>query len=59
MPTVCIPVEDGGVGFDYRLHMAVADKWVEIIQYASLKTFTTSFLLAGIYHLWVDVSFEL
>uniref|UniRef100_A0A2C9V9I4 1,4-alpha-glucan-branching enzyme 1, chloroplastic/amyloplastic n=1 Tax=Manihot esculenta TaxID=3983 RepID=A0A2C9V9I4_MANES len=32
MPTVCIPVEDGGVGFDYRLHMAVADKWVEIIQ---------------------------
>ncbi|CAA6660717.1 unnamed protein product [Spirodela intermedia] len=22
MPTFCIPVQDGGVGFDYRLHMA-------------------------------------
>ncbi|KAI3832718.1 hypothetical protein MKW98_002264 [Papaver atlanticum] len=32
MPTFCIPVKDGGVGFDYRLHMAVADKWIEILQ---------------------------
>ncbi|XP_043699557.1 1,4-alpha-glucan-branching enzyme 1, chloroplastic/amyloplastic-like isoform X2 [Telopea speciosissima] len=32
MPTFCIPVQDGGVGFDYRLHMAVADKWIEVLQ---------------------------
>ncbi|XP_058003419.1 1,4-alpha-glucan-branching enzyme 1, chloroplastic/amyloplastic isoform X2 [Hevea brasiliensis] len=32
MPAFCIPVEDGGVGFDYRLHMAIADKWIEILQ---------------------------
>ncbi|KAF5747820.1 Starch branching enzyme 2.1 isoform 1 [Tripterygium wilfordii] len=32
MPTFGIPVEDGGVGFDYRLHMAVADKWIELLQ---------------------------
>ncbi|XP_058107902.1 1,4-alpha-glucan-branching enzyme 2-2, chloroplastic/amyloplastic isoform X1 [Magnolia sinica] len=32
MPTFCIPVQDGGVGFDYRLHMAVADKWIEILK---------------------------
>ncbi|KAJ6362706.1 hypothetical protein OIU78_002995 [Salix suchowensis] len=32
MPTFCIPVQDGGVGFDYRLHMAVADKWIELLQ---------------------------
>ncbi|PKA62389.1 1,4-alpha-glucan-branching enzyme 2-2, chloroplastic/amyloplastic [Apostasia shenzhenica] len=32
MPTFCIPVEDGGIGFDYRLHMAVPDKWIEILQ---------------------------
>ncbi|KAF8017811.1 hypothetical protein BT93_H2878 [Corymbia citriodora subsp. variegata] len=32
MPTFCIPVEDGGVGFDYRLHMAIADKWIEILK---------------------------
>ncbi|XP_009143587.1 1,4-alpha-glucan-branching enzyme 2-1, chloroplastic/amyloplastic [Brassica rapa] len=32
MPAFCIPVEDGGVGFDYRLHMAVADKWIELLK---------------------------
>ncbi|KAJ6922746.1 hypothetical protein NC652_016408 [Populus alba x Populus x berolinensis] len=32
MPTFCIPVQDGGVGFDYRLHMAIADKWIELLQ---------------------------
>lgn len=31
MPTFCLPVQDGGVGFDYRLHMAVADKWIELL----------------------------
>lgn len=32
MPAFCIPVADGGVGFDYRLHMAIADKWIELLQ---------------------------
>ncbi|XP_039125047.1 LOW QUALITY PROTEIN: 1,4-alpha-glucan-branching enzyme 2-2, chloroplastic/amyloplastic-like [Dioscorea cayenensis subsp. rotundata] len=32
MPAFCIPVKDGGVGFDYRLHMAIADKWIEILK---------------------------
>ncbi|KFK36343.1 hypothetical protein AALP_AA4G110200 [Arabis alpina] len=32
MPAFCIPVQDGGVGFDYRLHMAVADKWIELLK---------------------------
>lgn len=32
MPTFCIPVQDGGVGFDYRLQMAIADKWIEILK---------------------------
>ncbi|CAL9192870.1 1,4-alpha-glucan-branching enzyme 2-2, chloroplastic/amyloplastic-like [Musa acuminata AAA Group] len=32
MPTFCIPVQDGGVGFDYRLHMAIPDKWIEIMK---------------------------
>lgn len=32
MPMFCIPVKDGGVGFDYRLHMAIADKWIEILK---------------------------
>ncbi|KAK2970574.1 hypothetical protein RJ640_030947 [Escallonia rubra] len=32
MPTFGISVKDGGVGFDYRLHMAIADKWIELLK---------------------------
>ncbi|CAL5225794.1 g8569 [Coccomyxa viridis] len=31
MPTFCRPVEEGGIGFDYRLQMAIADKWIELL----------------------------
>ena len=31
MPTLGLPVHWGGVGFDYRLQMAIADKWIEIL----------------------------
>ena len=31
MPTVAVPVQEGGVGFDYRLQMAVADKWIDVL----------------------------
>lgn len=33
MPAFCIPIQDGGIGFDYRLHMAIADKWIELLKY--------------------------
>ena len=29
--TCCRPVEEGGIGFDYRLQMAIADKWIELL----------------------------
>jgi 1,4-alpha-glucan branching enzyme len=32
MPTFCLPTQDGGIGFNYRLHMAVADKWIELLK---------------------------
>jgi 1,4-alpha-glucan branching enzyme len=32
MPTFCRPVHEGGVGFDYRLQMAIADKWIELLK---------------------------
>ncbi|KAL6634238.1 hypothetical protein ACP70R_026909 [Stipagrostis hirtigluma subsp. patula] len=32
MPTFALPLQDGGVGFDYRMHMAVADKWIELLK---------------------------
>lgn len=31
MPGMCIPVKDGGVGFDYRLSMGVPDFWVKTL----------------------------
>lgn len=32
MPALCRPVKEGGVGFDYRLAMAVPDKWIELLK---------------------------
>lgn len=32
MPGICKPVEKGGLGFDYRLAMAVPDKWIQILK---------------------------
>lgn len=32
MPGMCNSVEDGGVGFDYRLGMAVPDFWIEMLE---------------------------
>jgi hypothetical protein len=30
MPAFCRPWHEGGVGFDFRLQMAIADKWIEV-----------------------------
>ncbi|KAL6593505.1 glycoside hydrolase [Neocallimastix californiae] len=32
MPTLCRPVDEGGVGFDYRLAMAIPDMWIKILK---------------------------
>lgn len=32
MPTLCRPVIEGGVGFDYRLSMAVPDMWIKYLK---------------------------
>lgn len=32
MPGMCIPVEDGGIGFDYRLSMGVPDLWIKTLK---------------------------
>jgi len=35
MPGLCRPVAEGGGGFDYRLAMAIPDKWIEILKKCS------------------------
>ncbi len=32
MPTLGRPVWEGGVGFDYRLAMAIPDKWIKMLK---------------------------
>ncbi|MBR0159812.1 MAG: alpha amylase C-terminal domain-containing protein [Oscillospiraceae bacterium] len=31
MPGTCVPVRDGGIGFDYRLAMGLPDMWINLI----------------------------
>ena len=32
MPGLCLPIEDGGIGFDYRLAMGVPDMWIRLLK---------------------------
>ena len=32
LPGLCVPIEDGGVGFDYRLAMGVPDMWIRLLK---------------------------
>jgi 1,4-alpha-glucan branching enzyme len=32
MPTLCRPISEGGIGFDYRLAMAIPDMWIKILK---------------------------
>ncbi|CCG25338.1 Glc3 1,4-glucan branching enzyme [Candida orthopsilosis Co 90-125] len=33
MPTLCRPIDEGGIGFDYRLSMAIPDMWIKILKH--------------------------
>ena len=32
MPGMCLPIEDGGIGFDYRLGMGLPDMWIRTVK---------------------------
>ncbi len=32
MPGLCLPIEDGGMGFDYRLAMGIPDLWIRLLK---------------------------
>ncbi len=32
MPGMCIPIKDGGIGFDYRLAMGEPDLWIKLLK---------------------------
>lgn len=33
MPTLCLPISKGGIGFDYRLSMAIPDMWIKLLKH--------------------------
>lgn len=35
MPASCRPVAEAGIGFDYRLAMAIPDKWIKLLKETS------------------------
>ena len=49
MPGMCIPIQDGGIGFDYRLSMGVPDLWIKL-----LKEYTDDEWDVG--HLWYELT---
>lgn len=32
MPTLCRRVDEGGIGFDYRLSMYIPDMWIKLLK---------------------------
>ena len=32
MPGMCLPIEDGGIGFDFRLAMGMPDMWIKAVK---------------------------
>ncbi len=32
MPGMCLPIKDGGIGFDYRLGMGLPDMWIKAVK---------------------------
>jgi len=41
MPALCRPVDEGGIGFDYRLAMALPDMWIKVNY---IQSFNSSFV---------------
>lgn len=31
-PSLCRTIKDGGIGFDYRMAMAIPDKWIKLLK---------------------------
>ncbi len=49
MPGMCLPIEEGGVGFDYRLAMGVPDMWIKLLK-------TTKDEFWNMHHIWHELS---
>lgn len=48
MPGMCLPIEDGGIGFDYRLGMGLPDMWIKTVKEKSDEQW-------DIFQMWCDM----
>ena len=39
MPTLCRTIQEGGIGFDYRLAMSIPDMWIKILKEKSVPSY--------------------
>ena len=49
IPGLCLPVEQGGIGFDYRLAMGEPDMWIKLIKEGSDENWDMG-------HLWAELT---
>ncbi len=49
MPGMCLPIADGGIGFDYRLGMGIPDLWIKYLKEYSDDEWNIS-------HLWYELT---
>jgi len=48
MPGMCLPIEEGGIGFDYRLGMGLPDMWIRTVKEKSDDQW-------DIFQMWCDM----
>ena len=49
MPGMCLPIEEGGIGFDYRLSMGIPDLWIKLLKECRDEDW-------NMYHIWHELS---
>ncbi len=50
MPGIALPIEEGGIGFDYRLNMGVPDYWIKLVKERRDEDWS----LGDIYHVMLN-----
>jgi len=49
MPGMCLPIAEGGVGFDYRLAMGIPDMWISLLKNQSDESW-------NMWHIWAELT---
>ena len=49
MPGMCLPIEEGGVGFDYRLAMGEPDLWIKLLKTVRDENW-------NVWHIWYELT---